>query len=214
MKRVAERALALAKAIGAADRVVLAQSHLADVAWALDDHETAMRWHEQLLPSARATGDRRTEVSSLQHLGLIQREQGDTRTALQWHVQAQALYEALDDQNGACAAAAWGALCKTLLDQPDAALSTVDQLLQLLDGDLAEHPAHETIGWRWPCQQALEALGDARAGPMLEQLFADVHARATEMTDTTDRVRLIQALPVFRGIVAAHARRGEANAAH
>ena len=214
MKRVAERALALAKAIGAADRVVLAQSHLADVAWALDDHETAMRWHEQLLPSARATGDRRTEVSSLQHLGLIQREQGDTRTALQWHVQAQALYEALDDQNGACAAAAWGALCKTLLDQQDAALSTVDQLLQLLDGDLAEHPAHETIGWRWPCQQALEALGDARAGPMLEQLFADVHARATEMTDTTDRVRLIQALPVFRGIVAAHARRGEANTAH
>lgn len=214
MKRVAERALARAEAIGAEERVVLAQSHLADVAWALDDHETAMRWHEQLLPNARATGDRRVEVSSLQHLGLIQHEQGDTHTALPWHVQAQALYEALDDQNGARAAAAWATLCETLLDQQDAALSTVGQLLELLDGDPAEHPAHETIGWRWPCQQALAGWGDARAGPMLERLFADVHARATEMTDTTDRQRLIQALPVFRGIVAAHAQRDEANTAH
>ena len=48
---------------------------------------------------------------------------------------------------------------------------------------------------------------------MLERLFVDVHACATEVTDTTDRERLIQALPVFRDIVAAHGRRGEPVAA-
>ena len=61
---------------------------------------------------------------------------------------------------------------------------------------------------RWDCQQVLDAVGDARAAVLLEQLHADVQARAIELTDAADRERLIQALPVFRDIVAAHRRRG------
>jgi len=44
---------------------------------------------------------------------------------------------------------------------------------------------------------------------MLGQPFADVQATAAEMTDAADRPRLIQALPGYFGIVAAHARRGK-----
>ena len=61
---------------------------------------------------------------------------------------------------------------------------------------------------RW---QALAAVGDPRAAPMLAQLFSDVHVRATELTDASDRDRLIQALPVFRGIVAAQGARSGAS---
>jgi hypothetical protein len=88
----------------------------------------------------------------------------------------------------------------------DAALSTVSGLLERLA--TGERPTHETIEPRWVCQHVLQALRDARAGPMLEQLFADVQASAAEMTDAADRDRLIQASPVYRDIVAAHARRG------
>ena len=45
---------------------------------------------------------------------------------------------------------------------------------------------------------------DARSAPLLGQLHADVQARAAELTGAPDRARLIEALPEFRGIVAAH----------
>jgi len=48
---------------------------------------------------------------------------------------------------------------------------------------------------------------------MLAKLYADVQARAIELTDASDRERLIQGLPVFRAIVAAHGRRSDPNAA-
>ena len=80
-------------------------------------------------------------------------------------------------------------------------------LLDRLAGELVERPAHETIDMRWDCQQVLDAAGDARAAVLLEQLHADVQARAIELTDAADRERPIQALPVFRDIVAAHRRR-------
>lgn len=67
---------------------------------------------------------------------------------------------------------------------------------------------------RWTCQQLREAMGDGRAAPMLDQLFIDVQARATELTDAADRDRLIQALPIFRSLVAAQARRGATTASH
>ena len=86
--------------------------------------------------------------------------------------------------------------------------------LDRLANDLADIPAHETLEIRWTCQQVLEALGDARAAPMLDQLYAFVHARAAELTDAADRDRLIQALPDFRGIVAAQRRRGGPRASH
>ena len=48
---------------------------------------------------------------------------------------------------------------------------------------------------------------------MLEQLHADVQAHAAKLTDASDRERLIQALPDFRGVVAAFSRRGLPGAA-
>ena len=49
----------------------------------------------------------------------------------------------------------------------------------------------------------LDAVGDASAAPLLEQLFADVLARAAELADARDRERGIHVLPVFLGIAAA-----------
>ena len=56
---------------------------------------------------------------------------------------------------------------------------------------------------------AIAALGSDAWAAMLGQPFADVQATAAEMTDAADRPRLIQALPGYFGIVAAHARRGK-----
>lgn len=125
---------------------------------------------------------------------------------------AQAAYQTLDEPIEACVSSAYAALCEIRLGQPAAAHSAVKFLLERLDAEFAERPAHETIETRWPCQQVLEALGDARAARMLQQLFAEVHARATELTHEADRDRLIQALPVFRSSVAAQQRRGEPTA--
>ena len=209
----AERMITVAQAIGAVPRIAHAHQHAALAAQARGEHMAALRLHEQALPVLRANGDSRTEVASLYSLGMLHWEQGDDHAALQWYAQAQALFEALDDHIGAGEAAASGALCELRLGQPSSALSRVNQLLQRLSGDLAEHLAHETICLRWPCQQVLDAVADARAVPMLEQLFADVQARATQLTDVVDRDRLIQAQPIFRAIVAAHGRHGGPGAA-
>ena len=52
-----------------------------------------------------------------------------------------------------------------------------------------------------------------RARPLREQLFADVQARATAVTDAANRDRLIQAIPNFRDTVAARGRLGGQNLA-
>ena len=204
----AERMRALADSIGALPRVAHADQHLALAAEALGDHETAVHRHLQVLALTRANGDRVHEVSSLQRLGALHRKRGDASAATQWHVQAQALYLTLEDAVGECVAAAHAALCQVRLGEPALALASVEMLLQRLGGELADRPAHETIELRSTCQQVLHALGDARAANLLEQLVADVHTRAGELTDAADRDRLIQAIPHFRDIVAAHQRRG------
>ena len=97
-----------------------------------------------------------------------------------------------------------------------AALDRLNAVLDRLQRELADCPANETIALRWHSHQVLAALGGEhaqRAGPLLEQLHADVQARATAVTDAADRERLIQAIPTFRAIVAAYARRGGHGAA-
>jgi class 3 adenylate cyclase/tetratricopeptide (TPR) repeat protein len=200
-----EQALGVARSIGAGQRIALAQLHLAEAAEALGDTAPAMRWHAQLLPVARAQGSRVIEAASLQYQGRLQHQQGELQAALQLHGQARAVYEALGDDVGACEAAAQGALIEDLLGRRDAALVTVNRLLAPPDGgDPAELPAHETIAWRWACQQVLARAGDERAAPLLEQLFVDVQARAAVLTDAADRERLIHSRPVFRAVAAAH----------
>ena len=164
-----------------------------------------MQRHLLVLATTHTNGDRMHEVASLQRMGVLHREQSSPADALPWLAQAQTLYRALDDAIGECVAAAHAALCQPRLGQAAEARSTVDLLLKRLDGELAARPAHETIELRWTCQQVLLALGDERAVPMLEQLVADVQSRATMLTDAADRDRLIQAIPMFRSIVAAWA---------
>ena len=204
-----ERARALAQSIGSRSGVALAQLRLARAAEALGDLATARQWHEQNLPVFRAIGDRRQEAVALRHLGALHLQGGDAQAASPCCAQALTLHRSLDETIEACDVAASAALCQIRLGQTEAALSTVNTLLVRLSCDLAERPAHETIAMRWNCQQVLDALGDARAATLLEQLHADVQARATELTDAADRERLIQALPVFRAIAAAQRRRGE-----
>jgi hypothetical protein len=121
------------------------------------------------------------------------------------------LHQTLDDPLEACITTGYAAWCELDLGLHDAARSTVNGLLERLAADA--RPAHEDIEPRWACQQVLSALGDARAAPMLEQLFADVQASAAEMTDAADRDRLIQASPIYRDIVATYSARGDQDSA-
>ena len=113
----------------------------------------------------------------------------------------------LEDAVGACVAAAHAALCQLRLSEPALARSIVESLLQRLESELAERPAHETIELRSTGHQVLHALGDARAATLLVPLVDDMHARAAELTCADDLDRLIQALPVFRAVFAAQQQR-------
>ena len=204
------RLLTVARSMGATGVIGVALYSLGEAAESLGDTAAAIRWYEQALPACRAAENSRKEALLLFGLGRAHWGSGNAAMALRWHEQAQGVFQALEpsinaDDNLACTA-----LCQTRLGQPAAALSTVNTLLNRLAGELAQEDADQTIALRWSCHQVLEALGDERAAPLLEPLFADVQARATLLTDAADRERLIQALPVFRAIVAAHGRRGEA----
>jgi len=209
----AERAHALAQASGNARWVGIAHALLARAAAGRGDLGAAIREREQGLALFRTTDDRRKQAISLRALTILHLEHGDASAALLCCSEAQTLHQSLSEALEAREVTALAALCEVRLGRPDAAQAAADQLLQRLDDELAELAAHDTIDIRWPCQQALAALGDPRAAPMLAQLFADVHVRATELTDASDRDRLIQALPAFRAIVAAYHRRAEPNAA-
>ena len=202
-----ERTLALADSIGSTGDVAGAQLRLAEAAAALGETAAAIRWHEQSLLIHRATADRRMEAITLRFLAGLNLTQGDAPTALQCGVDSQALHLDLNEPLEACLAAAIAAQCQFHLGQPAAALAGLDAVLDRVHDELAECPANETIALRWRCHQVLQALGDERAGPLLEQLHADVLATAAERTDAADHARLIQAIPTYRDIVAAYAGR-------
>ncbi|WP_457418802.1 ATP-binding protein [Roseateles sp. P5_E7] len=202
---LAERMRMLAESVGATNSVATAQTYLAVAANSLGDFATAMHWLEQGLTLYRAIGNRLYEATTLRYLCAWHLQQGDAHAALQWCAQAQAVHQTLDESLEACVASAYAALCEMRLGRAEAAMGSVGLLLARLNGDMADRPAFETLLLRWLCHQALEAAGDARAAPLLAQLHADVLARANEITDAADCGRLIQALPVFRGVVAAHA---------
>ena len=201
-----ERMSPLAQATGAAPDMAGALLRQAQAAGSKGENTKAIRLHEQNLLIVRGTGNRRQEAVTLRFLGASHLAQGDARSAAAWYAQAQAVYAVFDEPVEACDSAAEAAFCELRLDHSEAALAMVNTLLQRLDGDLARFPSHETIDMRWNCQQVLAAVGDARAAPMLQQLFADVQAHATLVTDAADRDRLIQAMPVWRAVVAAHGR--------
>jgi tetratricopeptide (TPR) repeat protein len=196
----------MAHTVGSVPRMAGALWHRAYAAESMGQHAESIPMYEQVVALSRSCGDRRKEAVALQRLGVSHRALGHSTDA--WHClsQSQTLHQTLDDALEACITTGHAAWCQLDLGLHDAALSTVSGLLERLATD--ERPAHETIEPRWVCQHVLQALRDARAGPMLEQLFADVQASAAEMTDAADRDRLIQASPVYRDIVAAHARRG------
>ena len=206
MAQWAERMRALAQPIGVLMHLSRAQHLAAVAAEGQGDMDAALQGHEEALASFIGIGYRRMEALTQQRLGAVRLQMGDAAAALVHLGHAQALYETLDLPVEACETAAYAALCGARLGQAQAALEAVDQLLSRLHGDLAELPAQEMLLLRWNCQQVLDAIGEARAAPMLEQLHADIQARASELTDSADRDRLIQAMPMFRSIVAAYRR--------
>ncbi len=208
-----ERMCPLAQATGAAPDLAGALLRQAQAAGSKGEHAKAIRLHGQNLLIVRGTGNRRQEAVTLRYLGASHLAQGDAHGAAAWFAQAQAVYAMFDEPVEASDSAAEAALCQLRLGHANAALAMVDALLERLAGDLAPFPVHQTIELRWNCQQVIAAVGDARAESMLEQLFADVKTRADELTDAADRDRLIQALPVFRAIVAARGGLGTAAAA-
>ena len=199
----AERMRALAQSVGAPLHLGRAQHLVAVAAEGRGDMAAAVHWHEQALTVFSKIGYRRMEAMTIKRLGESHLELGQTDAALQFSVQAQVAYQGLALPIEACEAWACAALCQARLGQLEAARSAADQVLEQLAGELADSPADETIGLRWTCCQVLQALGDARADPLLEQLFTDVHARVAVATNAADRERLIQAIAVFRRVVAA-----------
>ncbi|WP_425260867.1 ATP-binding protein [Rubrivivax sp. RP6-9] len=195
----------LAHAMGDQRDLVAAQLNLGMAHAGLGEIEAALDWYTQALAIAGPIHARRHEGALLQRVGGLHRERGDPHAAQQWHTRALAVYESLGDLHAVSRATAAIALCDALLDRHVPALTAVDTLLARLGGALASLPAHETIDLRWTCCQVLAVAADARAVPLLQRLASDVRDRAAVVTGAADRERLIQAHPLYRGIVAAHA---------
>ena len=208
MTALSHRMLTLARSMGAMWRVAASLLLLGEAAESLGDQPAAMGWYEQCLPLCRVTGDRRKEALALLGLGKAHLCSGDAAAAYPWHCQAQAIFAQLNEPDWATENLAHTALCQIRLGHFDAARASVNQVLDGLQNELAGYPADNLIDVRWTSQQVLAALGDPRAGPLLEQLHLDVHTLATTFTDAADRDRLIQAIPNYRDIVAAYQRRG------
>jgi tetratricopeptide (TPR) repeat protein len=200
-----ERMRALAHAIGSPVSVADSQFRLAEAGEGRGDLRLSMGLLEHNLAIHRSTGGRDRQAITLRYLASLHLAQGDAQAALRSCEQAEELHRALKDPLEACRVGALRALSETRLGQAPSAAHNLNQTLARLHQDLGHCAAHETLSLRWDCQQALQALADERAAPALEQLFADVLACAAERTDADDRERLIQALPLFRAIVAAHA---------
>ena len=209
-----EKGCALAQSIGARRDISSGHRWLADAAQARGDTATAMQKQVQRLAISRQIADRRNEAITLRCLARLHLAQGNAQQAVDCCDQALGLHQALEETLEACEAEAVAALCQVRLGLPDEALARVDATLNRLQQALATCTPIETLRTRWTCHQVLVALGPehaARGGPLLEQLHRDVHTRATAVTDTDDRDRLIQAIPDFRNIVAAYQRRDQRN---
>lgn len=199
-----ERMRTLARSIGSRSDIAGSQLHLAKAAHTLGDAAAARCWYEENLLTYRATGNRRLEAITLRLLCALHLQQGDAQAAADYAAEALALHQNLEEPNEACETMACHALCAARCGQRAEALRRLDATLDRMRDTLAQAPAIETLDMRWACHQVMRALDDARAKPLLDQLLADVQARATAVTDAADHDRLIAAIPLFGAIVAAH----------
>jgi hypothetical protein len=156
---------------------------------------------------------RRFEAIELRFLAGLHLQRHDLVQAMQCCSQSQTLHQDQDEPLEAGMADAYMALCQARLGQSEAALSTLDRTLHRLESDLAGCPVNETIALRWICQQVLDCLADRRSPALLDALHADLQAHVAHITDAADRERLIEAIPTFRAIVAAHRQRGGSSSA-
>jgi hypothetical protein len=177
------------------------------VAEGRNDPAAELDWCERNLPLARAVNHRFIEANTLRQLGSLQHRRGDAAAALPLYRQAQGVFRAMYDALPACESAVRAAECEWALGRPDAALSTVIDLLDALVGELAPVRPPDTVGLRWRCHGVLEAAGDARAAGLLEQLHTDVQADIANLAKPADRDRLMRDRPTYGAIVAAYGRR-------
>ena len=98
---------------------------------------------------------------------------------------------------------ALGAVCHARMGAAVLALQQVDEVLGRLQHDLHARPVHQSLSTRWYCVQALSAIGDARASPLLAALAADMQARATVLAEGGNVAVVVRRLPEFRAIAAA-----------
>jgi tetratricopeptide (TPR) repeat protein len=202
-----ERLGALAEAMGSPSGISASQQKRAEAAEGRGEFVEAIGLHEKSLPANQRIGNRVLEAHTCFRLADLHLARGDAQAGLHWCEQSEQTYRLLSEPLESCKVSALKALCELRLGRADAARSSLERTLAQLHSELGHCAARETVIARWTCQQVMQGLGDERAAPALEQLFADVQACAAESTDAADRERLIQALPVFRDIVAAYARR-------
>ena len=214
VQRWGERMLELAEATGNVPYVVSAQWRLTRAAMGREDDAAVLHWCERNLPLSRAVGNRLMEAVTLRQLGVVRLIGGDAAAGRELNLQAQADFRAIDDPLKACECGARVAQCEVALGLHDAARATVNELLQMLAGDLATVGTRETIGVRKLCHEVLATLGDVRAPGLLEQLHADLQADLAQLAEPAERERAIAASSTYAGIVAAYRRmRGEPPAA-
>jgi hypothetical protein len=154
------------------------------------------------------------QAISLRFLADLHLAQGDAEAALDCCAQSRALHQDLSEPLDACWIEAIAAQCALSQGRLAEAQVQVDATLDRLPRELADYPAHATIELRWDCHAVLLAVRDDRAGPLLEQLHSDVQATAVARTDAADRDRLIQAIPTFRAVFAAHGQRRGSDGPH
>ena len=205
----AERMRALAVEMARQPPEAHALQALAEAAHARGDGPTAATWCAQSLALFRQVEQPREQAKLMRLQATLQLERGDIAEALDTLLATQSLHARLDEamavESGSTdALVAW---CRLQLGQTDEARRDADAVLAVFGIEGRGHPPHDTLELRWRCLQVLDALDDARAPALLDRLHHDVLERAAMLGEGDERKRVIDALPIFREVVAAHARR-------
>ena len=199
-----EQALALARRLGDKYSESSILSNLGLLLHQTGDQAAALGCSQQALELARPAGYDSLCAEALAHQGHSLAALAQYDKAVEAYQAAYNLYQQIERPDRALEVLA--GLARLHLAQGELALA-VERISQVLPGlrpALLDN-AEEGLRVYLTCYQALQAAGDRRARPLLENAHQLLQERAARLTDTARRQSFLENVPVNRAILQAFA---------
>lgn len=207
-----EQSLVLSRQVGWRTNEAIEQYNLGHCAVHRGDLATATACADAVFELAERSEDRMALARTFLLRGDIHEAAGDREAAIAACEEARARYAALDNGPFAMVAGAVIADHHLALRRPEQALEEVERALRSLADGVSLAGSGEELRVRWLVFKVLDAVGDARAGPQLDALHADLQEKASRIADPATRQLFLDVPGSSREIVGAwQARRADAD---